>query len=117
MLAVSTAARAAAAQGGAQVFNPFAHPRSLVSDFTLAQQVLKTFVRRVVGGGFRFLPSPLVVMHPLGEHAGGLTQVEVRALRELALGLGAREAQVWQGPALTDEQVRSGTWPGGGSPI
>ncbi|MCE4554609.1 rod shape-determining protein [Pelomonas cellulosilytica] len=115
VLAVGSQARSATAQAGATLHNPFAHPRSLVSDFTLADQVLKAFARRVVGGGMRFVPNPIVIVHPLGEHAGGLTQVEIRALRELALGLGASGAKVWQGPPLTDKQLLSGELPGTGS--
>jgi rod shape-determining protein MreB len=114
MLAVGREARGAAGQPHTTVHNPFAHPRSLVSDFTVAEQVLRAFIRRLHGGRVVFLPSPVVVMHPLGEHAGGLTQVELRAMRELALGAGARKVHLWQGPALTDEQLLSGAFPAGG---
>lgn len=110
ILAVGSAARQAASQPDTQVLNPFAHPRSLVSDFTVAEQVLKAFVSRVRGSAF-FQPQPIVIVHPLGHHEGGLTQVEIRALRELALGSGASEAHVWQGPHLTNEQVLSGDYP------
>jgi len=85
-----------------------------VSDFTLAEQLLKAFARRVVQGRLRWAPSPAIVIHPLGEHCGGLTQVEIRALQELALGLGASGVQIWQGPALTDEQLLSGDFPDSG---
>ena len=114
VVSVGTQARAAAGQPHVQVHNPLAHPRSLVSDFTLAEQLLKAFVRRAVRGA-AWLPSPEVVMHPLGEHAGGLTQVELRAMKELALGFGARTARIWQGPALTDEQLKSGQFPATGT--
>ena len=49
VVAAGSAARSAAIQSGAVVVNPFAHPRSLVSDFTSAEQVLKLFVRRLFG--------------------------------------------------------------------
>lgn len=84
-----------------------------MSDFTVAEQVLKAFFRRVRGESL-LQTSPIVVVHPLGEHKGGLTQVELRALRELALGAVASEARVWQGPQLTDEQVLSGKHPATG---
>lgn len=113
VVGVGTQARAAAAQPHVQVHNPLAHPRSLVSDFTLAEQLLKAFVRRAVPGAV-WLPSPEFIVHPLGEHAGGLTQVELRAMRELALGVGAREVRIWQGPTLTDEQLKSGQFPSTG---
>jgi len=91
----------------------FAHPRSLVSDFTVAEQVLKAYFRRVRGKSL-LQPNPLVIVHPLGEHEGGLTQVELRALRELAFGAGASEARIWQGPQLTDEQVLANEYPATG---
>ena len=112
--AVGREASAAAALPDTTLHNPFAHPRSLVSDFTLAEQVLKSFVRRAVGNKRTFMPSPVIVIHPLGEHAGGLTQVELRAFQELALGIGAQRARVWLGPALTDEQLLSDRLPDSG---
>ncbi|QTN21486.1 rod shape-determining protein [Rhizobacter sp. AJA081-3] len=114
VLAVGSAARGTAGEVDTQVFNPFAHPRSLVSDFTVAEQVLKVFVKRAQGDSI-LQPSPVVIMHPLGQHEGGLTQVELRAIRELALGAGASEVHIWQGPELTDEQVLSGEYPATGS--
>ena len=113
ILAVGSAARGAAGTPHTEVLNPFAHPRSLVSDFTVAEQVLKAFFRRVRGRSL-LQPSPMVIVHPLGEHKGGLTQVELRAFRELALGAGASEVHIWQGPQLTDEQVLSGEYPATG---
>lgn len=114
ILAVGSVARAAASAPDIKVLNPFAHPRSLVSDFTVAEQVLKAFFGRVLGRSLLQL-SPVVIVHPLGEQTGGLTQVEIRAFRELALGAGASQARVWQGPQLTDEQVMSGEYPVSGN--
>nr|WP_315206659.1 rod shape-determining protein [uncultured Albidiferax sp.] len=114
ILAVGSAARGAANTPDTEILNPFAHPRSLVSDFTVAEQVLKAFVRRVRSRSL-IQPNPVVIVHPLGQHEGGLTQVEIRAFRELALGAGASKALVWRGPNLTDEQVLSGEYPATGS--
>jgi rod shape-determining protein MreB and related proteins len=114
ILAVGAPARAAAAGAAhAELSNPFAHPRSLVSDFTIAEQVIKFFVQRISGKGWLSL-APIIVMHPLGEHEGGLTQVEIRALRELALGAGACRVQVWQGPQLSDAQLLANEFPSTG---
>jgi rod shape-determining protein MreB len=113
ILAVGGQARsAAAAQGGAALANPFAHPRSLVSDFTLAEQVLKALLRRVQGRSLLAV-SPFVLMHPLGTPAGGFTQVELRALHEMALGAGASEVVVWTGRPLTDQEILSRQLPPG----
>src|SRR4051812_10058851 len=70
------------------VVNPFSHPRSMVSDFTVAEQLLKAFVRKALGSSLVQL-SPKMVIHPLGEPAGGFTQVEYRAFREMAISAGA----------------------------
>ena len=105
VLAVGEQARAAAASSpAAEVINPFAHPRSLVSDFTSAQLLLQALLRQVMGKSWLTM-GPRVVMHPLGSPEGGFTQVEIRAFHEMALGAGASEAFVWHGRPLTDEEV------------
>lgn len=107
ILAVGAQARAAAATSQtAEVVNPFDHPRTLVGDFTVGEQVLKAFVRRLRGRSWLAL-APTIVMHPLGSPGGGFTQVERRAFREMALGAGASEALVWVGRELTDQEVQS----------
>jgi rod shape-determining protein MreB and related proteins len=113
ILTVGPEARVVAASTpGAQVVNPFAHPRSLVSDFTAAEQMLKHYMRRMLGNSL-FQPAPVVVIHPLGSPAGGFTQIESRALREMAVGSGASEVIVWTGRALTDQEVLSRKFPAG----
>jgi len=52
-------------------------------------------------------------MHPLGEPAGGFTQVEARAFHEMALGAGAAKAMVWRGRNLSDQELLSGQFPSG----
>lgn len=104
-------ARAAAATAvdgnqSSEIINPFAHPRSLVSDFTVGQVLLKTFVKHAHRATL-FAPSPRIVMHPLGSPAGGFTQIERRALREMALGAGASEVVLWIGRELSDQEVQS----------
>lgn len=113
ILAVGPQARVAAASQPSQVINPFAHPRSLVSDFTVAEQLLKHQLRRVSGSSLLSL-SPCVVIHPLGSPAGGFTQVERRAFREMALGAGASEVHVWTGRPLTDQELLSRQPPSSG---
>jgi rod shape-determining protein MreB len=113
VVAVGTEARSKSAEPNVKVINPFAHPRTLVSDFTAGQQLIKAFIAKTVTGGI-FAVSPSIVMHPLGDPAGGYTQIEVRALQELALGAGARSAKVWQGRPLTDQELLSGSFPASG---
>src|SRR4051812_24484747 len=45
VLGIGAQARLAAQGRAAKVVNPFAHPRSLISDFTVSELLLKTFVR------------------------------------------------------------------------
>lgn len=104
-------ARAAAAASSettqtSEIINPFAHPRSLVSDFTTGEILLRAFVRQARGTAL-FSLAPRVVLHPLGSPAGGFTQVERRALREMALGAGASEVVLWIGQELSDQEVQS----------
>src|SRR5688572_3353161 len=70
ILAIGPDARVAARSQAATVVNPFAHPRSLVSDFTVAEQMLKHYMRRLLGNSL-FKPAPVVVIHPLGSPVGG----------------------------------------------
>jgi len=104
ILAVGPQARLAAASEPATVINPFAHPRTLVSDFTGAEQLLKYQLRRVLKP-FIWRPSPCVVMHPMAKAEGGYTQVERRAFREMALGAGASQVFPWIGRPLTDAEL------------
>lgn len=106
ILAVGPEASVAARVQDATLVNPFAHPRSLVSDFTLAEQLLKHQLRRALGKSLLSI-SPYVVIHPLGSPAGGFTQVERRAFREMALGAGASVVHLWIGRLLTDSEVLS----------
>lgn len=96
-----------------RIANPFAHPRSMVSDFTLGEQTLKAFLRRMKSDSF-LVPAPRVIMHPMGDPAGGYTQVEARAFHEMAIGAGASQVKVWQGRALSDQEVLTGTFPSSG---
>lgn len=96
-----------------EVVNPFGHPRTLVGDFTAGEQLLKGFVGRLNGTSWMKM-SPHIVLHPLGDPAGGYTQFEIRALHEMALGAGAREVTIWQGRTLTDDELLSGRFPAEG---
>ena len=104
ILGVGSKARQAAAAQAAQVINPFNHPRSLVADFTAAEQVLRLLVRRATGQSF-FTLAPIIFIHPLGEPEGGFTALEYRAFRELALGAGASRVYLLEGKLLTDREI------------
>lgn len=104
ILAIGAEARAHASDPGVKVINPFAHPRTLISDFTLAEQFVKLALRRVVGTSI-FRLAPVLITHPLGEPEGGFTQVEWRAMRELGFGAGARKVDMLEGREPSDQEL------------
>lgn len=97
---------AAATGGGSGVtlVNGFKHPRTPITDFTVAEQTLKYFLKRVLPRAL-FTPAPTLVIHPQAQLEGGLTQIEIRAFVELGMGAGARKVYVWDGPELTREEL------------
>jgi rod shape-determining protein MreB len=111
--AVGSGARQLEGTPGTEVLNPFAHPRSLLSDFSIAEKVLQYFVREALPASF-LRPAPAIVMHPLVDPEGGFTQIELRAMRELAMGVGASRVTIWLGRPLSDQELLSGTFPAGG---
>ena len=65
----------------------------VIADFTVTEQMLKQFIRRVYKAGI-FSPSPrIVICVPCGS-----TQVERRAIRESAMGAGARTVHLIEEP-------------------
>ena len=83
---------AAGAQQPVDLVRPFAHPRTLMADFTGGEQLLKAAIQTVLRGRWLAL-SPRVLMHPVGEPVGGLTQVEIRALLKRAAIFAALQAR------------------------
>lgn len=87
-----------------QQANPgFSHPRMLVGDFTAAQACLKSLLAQARGSGFAL--SGAAIIQPLEKIGGGLSQVEERLFRELAVGAGASRVIVWVGATLDDAEV------------
>lgn len=80
-----------------EVTNPFAHPRQLIANFSYAEKILQHALQKIFKGNI-FAPSPRVVIHPMEKTEGGLTEVEIRAFKELGLGAGAREVVIFLGP-------------------
>ena len=113
VVAVGSEARSADLTPQVQVVNPFSHPRSLVSDFSVGEQVLKGFLRRLQER-FIFIRAPKLVLHPQVDPAGGFTQIEIRALHAMGMGAGAAKVVVWQGRRLSDEELLSGKFPNAG---
>lgn len=95
-----------------RLVNGFDHPRSIINEFKNAELALQHGVRSIYGDTV-FSPSPIIVMHPLDRLDGGLTEVEHRALTELATGAGAWKAFVWTGRELADQEIQSDVLAGG----
>ncbi|NTV96500.1 MAG: rod shape-determining protein MreB [Thiobacillus sp.] len=103
--AVGVEAMQLAGRPDIRLVNGFRHPRTLLADFTAAEMALKHLMARLAPGRW-FAPAPVLVLHPLPDQEGGLTAIEVRAFRELALGAGARQVYLWQGDELALDQLR-----------
>lgn len=82
-----------------KIINPFSHPRTLISDFMAAEKILQHIIYTLSKRKF-FTVSPLTIIHPMEKLDGGLTQIELRAFKELALGAGSRESVIYQGIEL-----------------
>lgn len=82
-----------------QVTNPFSHSRCLVANFGLAEKILQHGLFTFHNSKLR--AAPRVVMHQLEKLEGGLTDIEERVLRELALGMGARDVLIHSGDRLS----------------
>jgi actin-like ATPase involved in cell morphogenesis len=85
---------------------PFTTTRLLVGQFQEAESLLRKSIQEISNGGL-FQASPVIVIHPIEMVEGGLSEVEERALRELAMGSGARSVFVHIGAPLTDSEVVS----------
>lgn len=96
------------------IANGFSHPRTIIADAGLAWGALCPSIYAVAAGGplSRLLVlTPNVILHPQGPLDGGITAVEVEALRQ-ATGFAANRTYVWTGESLNDQQIISGRFPG-----
>ena len=80
------------------ITNPFQHPRSFIGDFFLAEKIIQHGVFEIHKSRIR--PAPRIIMHQLEKTEGGLTSIEDRVLRELAVGDGAREVVIYLGSKI-----------------
>jgi actin-like ATPase involved in cell morphogenesis len=85
---------------------PFTTTRLLVGQFQEAESLLRKAIQEISNGSL-FQVSPVIVIHPIEMVEGGLSEVEERALRELAMSSGARSVFVHIGAPLTDSEVVS----------
>ncbi len=115
LLAIGDEARQFEHQPDIRVINPFTHPRALLSDFTCAEALLKGQVKKLLAGTAWFRLQPVIVMHPSINPEGGFTQIEIRAMHELALGAGASKVTLCLLDAeLSDDELRNNAFPADG---
>lgn len=84
---------------------PFSTTRLLIGQFVIAQNTLKEALKQVSKEPL-FTILPHMVIHPLEMVEGGLSEIEERIFREVAMGAGASKVVVWLGHELTDTEVR-----------
>lgn len=83
---------------------PFTTERLLVGNFQEAEKTLSQGIKKSLGSGL-IKKTPVVVIHPKEKTEGGLSEVEVKVFRELALGSGAAKVVVHEGSELTKIEV------------
>lgn len=94
-----------AVESNAVIVNPFSHPRTLLKDFIVAEKLLQHAFGTLLGKKL-MAPAPAVVIHPMEKTEGGLTEVERKAFRELAMGAGARAVVVHEGEELYPRSIK-----------
>jgi rod shape-determining protein MreB and related proteins len=84
--------------------SPFTTDRLLVGSFTAAETTLSELVKKMLPKGF-ITKSPQVVIQPVAMIEGGLSEVEERIFKELALGSGAFKVVLHVGAELSDSEA------------
>jgi hypothetical protein len=77
----------------------------LIGEFSAADHALKLALKQAENGRLLRMPSQIVI-HPLEMTEGGLSQIEDRVFREVAISAGASKVEVWVGPELSDDEVK-----------
>lgn len=82
----------------------FEHPRIVISDFVCASKLFQYGLHQLTR--FKWIsPSPVLIIHSVMELAGGLSEIENRALLELEESAGARKTLIHCGKTLSDQEV------------
>jgi hypothetical protein len=91
------AARVDEEQGRAKLIDGFGHERVVIGDFEAAEFALKSVIRSLLPGWWVRIGTALV--HVRREMRGGLTDVELRAVRDLLEYAGAKHTRLYLQPA------------------
>ena len=87
-----------------RILQPFDHPRVVIADGLVASKLLQYGIQRMARSKW-ISPAPILVIQPDLELAGGLSEIEKRALLELGERAGARKTYVHYGNLLSDQEV------------
>lgn len=85
-------------------FDHFTTTRLLVGHFNNAETLLKEMLKNLHKEKW-FTPSPVILVQPMEMIEKGLSPVENRVLKELAIGAGGRKVTVWVGNELSNQEV------------
>jgi rod shape-determining protein MreB len=96
-------------EGRPSIHNAFKHPRTIISDATIAGITLRHFFRKVTNS--TAIVRPAIIFHPLESLEGGITPVEANALYSAGARGGAREIYIWIGRELMDTEIHSWRFP------
>jgi len=92
--------------GKHEVINPFDHPRTFLNDFDAAVAVLMYLHKAIYKAqGKRAIVNPVIIVRPLMSLAEGLSQIELRALHDLAHAGYAQKAFIYTGPDMSDKEL------------
>lgn len=105
IVAAGKDARKFVGNSGVDVVNPFDHPRMLIGNWIVAERLLQHAIRSLYEGNF-IRPAPNVIVHPMESLEGGLSDMEKRAFRELAVSAGGRDVAIHVGPELAKREIR-----------
>ncbi|OEE66797.1 hypothetical protein A1OO_13605 [Enterovibrio norvegicus FF-33] len=104
IVAIGNAAQALKYDIDIIVSNPFSHPRSLIADYTAGETIIHHAISQVTPRSF-FSPKIQVILHPMEKIEGGLTDIEKKALRDMAYEAGAKNAYVYWGDTLPSQHL------------
>jgi len=87
------------------IVNGFDHPRVIMRDFEAASISIKYFLTKLINRAA--ILRPIMILHPLQNLDGGISQAEVRMLMDVGIAAGARVAMVWTGRELSDYEIEN----------
>jgi hypothetical protein len=89
----------------ARVEHPFAHPRVLVGNYDVAVAFVRYCLSQARHPFTRTMVRPHLILHPTAVPPDGVSDIEERALLDLAADAGAQRAAVHVGAVLTATEV------------